>query len=433
MTSKAFSLSDKQKEQRDLAASSARHILAFGGGRSGKTFGFLYCIAKRALMAPESRHGVFRLHNVDAKQAVLMDTWPKMMKVAMPDVHWDVNKSDQVVYLGDGAEVWFAGLDDKERVEKILGKEFATTYLGECSQISYPSVRVLRTRLAQNVDKLDGRPLKLKAYYDLNPVGKTHWTNVDLLQGIQPETKELFPAGTRAVIQMNPIDNPNLSEEYLEELAALPERDRQRFLLGNYQESVPGSLWPSERLDANRRGTHPELTRIVVSVDPSGGDGSGKDSQGIIAAGRGVDGNAYVLKDATCSLSPAGWARRAVELYHGLGADCLVAEANYGGAMVESTIRAVDSTVKIKMVSASRGKHIRAEPCASLYEEVLGSPPKVYHVGTFPELEEQMAAFTTDGYQGAGSPDRADALVWALTDLMLGKNKQLGLMAKKRT
>lgn len=416
----SFELTPKQRELRDAAASAARHILAYGGSRSGKTFGFVYCVAVRALSAPESRHLICRLHNIDVRQAVMMDTWPAVMRLAFPGVPWTPNKQDQFVTLPNGAEVWFGGLDDKDRVEKILGKEYATIYPNECSQIAYETISTLRTRLAQNVAKVDGRPLALKAYYDLNPTGRSHWTHREFVEGVRPENRLPLPAGTRAWVQLNPGDNPNLPEAYLDELATLPERQRQRFLEGKYLSEVPGTLWPIDRLDATRVDKAPDLTRIVVAVDPSGSDGAGGDSQGIIVVGKGVDGHAYVLEDATCRLSPAGWGARAVQMYEKWGADLIVAEANYGGAMVEATIRTANPMAKVKMVSASRGKHVRAEPIAALYEAGQDRPARAHHVGAFPDLEDQMAAFTTDGYQGSGSPDRADALVWAMTELMLG-------------
>ena len=283
----------------------------------------------------------------------------------------------------------------------------------------------LRTRLAQKVEKVNGDRLALKAYYDLNPTGKSHWTYQEFVAGVNPANQEPIPAGTRAWVQMNPIDNPHLPSEYMQEMDTLPERQRQRFRDGNYLSEVPGTLWPVDSIDESRVWEAPEIHRIVIAVDPSGSDGTGGDSQGIIAAGRGVDGHAYVLEDASCRLGPAGWARRAVDLYHKHGADLLVAEANYGGAMVESTIKTVDPDVPVKLVKASRGKHVRAEPVAALYESRKSDdgrelvPPRAHHVGRLPELEEQMSSFTTQGYQGSGSPDRADALVWALTELML--------------
>lgn len=420
-----FQLTEKQRLQIKAAASPARHILGYGGSRSGKTFGFCYCLANRALMAPESRHLIARLHNIDVRQSVLMDTWPSVMRKAFPGVDYEVNKSDQFIRFDNDAEIWMLGLDDKERIEKILGKEYVTIYLNESSQIPYETVVTVRTRLAQKATKVNGKPMTLKMYYDLNPTGKSHWTHDEFILGISPSNRAPVPAGTRAFIQMNPSDNPNLPAEYMEEMDSLPERQRQRFRDGNYLSEVPGTLWPVDRLDATRVHEVPELHRIVVAVDPSGSDGVGGDSQGIVAAARGVDGHGYVIEDASCRLGPAGWARRAVDLYHRLEADLIVAEANYGGAMVENTIKTIDPNVPVKLVNASRGKHIRAEPVAALYESRVADdgrelvPARAHHIGRFPELEEQMSSFTTKGYQGSGSPDRADALVWALTELML--------------
>lgn len=416
-----FQLIPNQVVLRDACASEARHILAYGGSRSGKTFGFCYAIAVRALSAPTSRHLIARLHNIDVRQAVMMDTWPAMMRLAFPDVKYELNKSDQYAVFDNEAEVWFGGLDDKDRVEKILGKEYATIFPGECSQIPYATISTVRTRLAQNVKKVNGEPLRIKGYYDLNPVGRSHWTHKEFVEQVRPENGVPLKPGTRAHVVLNPDGNPHLSKEYLQELDELPERQRRRFLEGKYLDETPGTLWPIDRIDACRVAEAPRLKRIVVAVDPSGSDGTGGDAQGIIAVGHGVDDHAYVLKDRTCRLSPGGWAAQAVRLYHELGADRMVAERNFGGAMVEHTIRTQDPHINVRLVTASKGKHVRAEPVAALYEARGEIKQCVHHVGKFPELEDEMAMTTTEGYQGSGSPNRLDALVWALTELMLKK------------
>lgn len=415
---KTFSLTEKQAELRDAAASKARHILAYGGSRSGKTFGFCYCIAVRALMAPESRHLIARHHNIDVRQSVLMDTWPAVMRAAFPGCPMKLDKSDQFITFPNGAEVWFGGLDDKERVEKILGKEYATIYVNEASQVAYETILTLRTRLAQGATKSNGKDLALKAYYDLNPVGRDHWTYREFVEGVRPDNRKLrLPEGSRAWVQLNPTDNPNLPAAYLEELMSLPERQRQRFLDGQYLSEVPGALWPLDRIEACRVEAAPPMRRIVVAVDPSGADGSSDkaDSTGIIIAGKGIDGRGYILSDRTSGEGPGGWAKTAVQAYHDFKADRLVAETNFGAAMVEHTIRTEDPQIAFKAVHASRGKKVRAEPIAALYEQ-----GRVSHVGYYQDLEDQMVAFTTEGYQGSGSPDRADALVWALTELAFG-------------
>jgi predicted phage terminase large subunit-like protein len=187
-------------------------------------------------------------------------------------------------------------------------------------------------------------------------------------------------------------------------------------------EDIPGALWTRDTIDGQRVREAPALVRVVVAIDPSGtrGEADSGDSVGIVVAGKGDDGRCYVLADRTCKLSPDGWGRQAVNAYHEFKADRIVAERNFGGAMVEHVIRTIDPKVSYREVTASRGKIARAEPVAALYEQ-----GKVSHVGRgdatkqFAQLEDQMCAMAADGYVGEGSPDRADALVWALTELML--------------
>lgn len=187
-------------------------------------------------------------------------------------------------------------------------------------------------------------------------------------------------------------------------------------LFAELLEDVQGALWTTEMLDGCRLRSIPDLRRIVVAVDPSGTSGNGKgDDIGIVAAGKGADGRFYVLQDASCNLSPDGWAKKVAATYERWGANRVVAERNYGGAMVEAVLRTAARHLPIKMVTASRGKMVRAEPIAALYEQ-----GKVSHCGDFTDLEEQMCSMTPSGYVGEGSPDRADALVWALTELSRG-------------
>jgi phage terminase large subunit-like protein len=423
--SETFRRTDKQQEQADAANSKARHVLAYGGSRSGKTFGFCELIAERALQADESRHLIARLHNIDVRQAVMLDTWPKMMRLAFPDVRYTINKSDQFVTFENGSEVWFGGLDDADRIDKILGKEFATIYVNESSQVVFNTILTLRTRLAQAAFRRDGTPLPLKAFYDLNPTGKGHWTHREFIEGVRPDNGIPLKAGTRAYVMMNPADNPHLPAEYHEELDGLPDKQRQRFRDGKYLNEVPGALWSlSDRtaedgklmpgIETLRVVGMPPLTRVVIGVDPSGSDGTGGDSQGIVVAGLGADGHGYVMADKSCRLSPNGWAQVVARATKEFEADRVAAEKNYGGAMVESTLRTAMPNMPVKLVNSSRGKVLRAEPVAALYEQ-----GKVHHVGNFPDLEEQMTMTTTSGYQGGGSPDRLDAVVFALTELML--------------
>ena len=234
-----------------------------------------------------------------------------------------------------------------------------------------------------------------------------------------PLIRSLIKNGRSVLTRGSTFDNAeNLAPAALAQLREKYEGTRlgRQELEAELLDDVPGALWTRAMVDGSRVRKMPELRRVVVAVDPSGtkgGEDAGDDI-GIVVAGLGIDGKGYVLSDKSCNLSPDGWGKRAVSAYHEFKADRIVAERNFGGAMVEHVIRTVDRTASYKEVTASRGKVARAEPVAALYEQ-----GRVHHVGAFAALEDQMCALTSDGYVGEGSPDRVDALVWALTELMI--------------
>jgi phage terminase large subunit-like protein len=207
-----------------------------------------------------------------------------------------------------------------------------------------------------------------------------------------------------------------LSPAFLDEVLARYAGTRlgRQEIEGEIIEDRPDALWTRATIEAARVGAAPPLKRIVVGIDPPVSARPGADACGIVAAGRGEDGVLYVLADATAAgLSPAGWANRAISLYRRLCADALVAEVNQGGDMVRAVLREVDPSVPLKCVHATRGKYLRAEPVAAMY-----SQGRVKHVDPpLPELEDQMCDFGLNGLSGGGSPDRLDALVWAVTEL----------------
>ena len=178
---------------------------------------------------------------------------------------------------------------------------------------------------------------------------------------------------------------------------------------------LPGALWSLTTLDAYRLQSAPDLKRVLVSVDPAASHNDDSDEHGIIVGGMTDDQRGIVLEDATMSGTPAEWARRAISLYRSYSADGIVIEVNQGGDMVAHTLRSIDPNVNIIEVRASRGKHVRAEPIAALYEQ-----GRIAHVGAFAALETQMTQMTIHGYEGDGSPDRVDALVWLMTELFPG-------------
>jgi len=408
-------LTPKQLEANRLLAGPQRHTLLVGGSRSGKTFLGCRGIATRAIKAPNSRHAIFRLRFNALRASVWLDTVPKVMRLCYPGVPYKNNRQDGYISLPNGSEIWFAGLDDKERVEKILGMEFATLYFNECSQIPRASVLTALTRLAQKVEGLKNR-----AYYDLNPVGTAHWTHRLFLELIDPDTRQqlLNPEDFKHIF-MNPVDNrANIDADYLALLASMPERQRKRFLDGQYVSEIDGALWTLELLERFRRTQDelPLMKRVVVAVDPSGSKGEEderSDEIGIVVVGLGVDDRIYVLADMSGRYSPEQWGAMAVKAWKTHGADRIVGERNFGGDMVRAIVHAADRNAPYKEVTASRGKVVRAEPVSALYEQ-----GRVSHVGMFPALEDQQLNFSTSGYLGDKSPDRADALVWAITELV---------------
>ncbi len=412
-----FQLTEKQIQANRLMGGDANHILLRGGARSGKTFITMRAIATRAIKAPGSRHAAFRQRFNHIKNSVILDTFPKMMKLCYPQVPYVLNKTDWFASLPNKSEIWFGGLDDKERTEKILGQEFSTVFMNECSQISYGARNKLVTRLAQNAG------LKLKAYYDCNPPNQGHWTYAMFGLKLEPLSRSaLADPDNYATMQINPMDNlENVHPDFIKQLMALPEKERRRFMDGEFLPMVDGALWTYDMLDLNRvaEAQLPDMQRVVVSVDPSGCSGpenTRSDEIGLVVAGKGRDGQGYVLEDASGHYSPEGWGKKAIELRRKYGADRIVAEKNYGGALVEANLRAVDKSAPIKLVTATRGKVIRAEPVAALYEQ-----GKVKHLleADLSDMEDQMCNFSTAGYQGMKSPDRADAAIWALTELMI--------------
>ena len=210
-------------------------------------------------------------------------------------------------------------------------------------------------------------------------------------------------------------NNANLASGFLrhvEELYSGTRLGRQE-LHGEIVEEAEHALWSREAIEKCRVNNVPPLRRIVIAVDPPAGSGKDGASCGIVAVGRSEDGQCYVLADRTLSNArPSEWASAVVKLFHTLEADVVVAEVNQGGEMVKSVLRTEDTTIPVRSVHASRGKWLRAEPVALLYER-----GNVSHAGRFPELEDQMCSIGPDGLANGSSPDRLDALVWAISEL----------------
>jgi hypothetical protein len=225
------------------------------------------------------------------------------------------------------------------------------------------------------------------------------------------------PSGRWETFHFSSHDNPNLSQEALVEITQdMTALSHRMEILAEDIDEAPGALWTREIIEKNRVPDNQtyDLDTIVVGVDPTGT--SGGDEAGIVAAGRkGMD--FYILEDRSKHGRPEQWASAAVSCFEEMNANAIVAEVNYGGEMVESTLRNVNALIPYKSVSASRGKAVRAEPIAALYEK-----GRVHHVGSFPKLEDEQCLWTP----GDKSPNRMDALVWALTELTTGFIRNTG-------
>lgn len=419
----AFKLTEKQNEAISLFSSPAMYVLLYGGSRSAKTFTILRTIIWRALAVPKSRHAVLRFRFNHVKASVVLDTFPKVMELCFPGCPYNLDKSDWYVKYPNGSEIWFGGLDDKERSEKILGNEYATILLNECSQISYGSYTTLLTRLAQQCYyERDGQEheLRLKLFLDENPPSKGHWTHKLFIENKDPDTKRSINNPDDYVsLLMNPVDNQdNLPRAYIKTLENLPERKRKRFLEGKFSDANENAYWSEEIIERSRVSEYPQLVRVVVAVDPSGADddeNKNNDDIGIGVAGLGIDGIGYALEDLTINAGPATWGKVAATAYARHKADRVIGEINFGGAMVEFVVRTADPNISYKSVTASRGKTVRAEPISALHET-----GKIKMVGRFDDLEDELLSFTSTGYTGARSPNRADWFIWAFTELFPG-------------
>lgn len=258
-----FKKTSKQREAIDLLASKAKHIMLYGGSRSGKTFITIYALIVRASKV-KSRHLVVRLRFNHVKTSVWLGTLPKVLSLCFPGLKFTLNKSDYFLRLSNGSEIWFAGLDDKERTEKILGNEYSTIFFNECSQIHYTSIGVALTRLAEKNE------LSKRAYYDENPPSKKHWSYAQFILKKRPtDWEDLKNPDKYASILLNPHDNlENIDEGYIDEiLNELPEEQRARFRDGQFTDEGEGLIYKKFDRELHVREFEPKRLPIWCGMD----------------------------------------------------------------------------------------------------------------------------------------------------------------------
>jgi PBSX family phage terminase large subunit len=373
----------------------SRYKAVWGGRGSGKSHFFAQAVVMRCHQKPGSR-----IVCVREVQKSLKDSVKRLIedKIAACGLGHLFNVKSAEIDTPGGGVIVFQGLQDHtaESVKSLEG--FNVAWAEEAQSLSARSLELLRPTIRAPGSEL---------WFSFNP--RSAADPVDqLLRGMTPPNDAIV---VKANYSDNPFFPPELEAE--REFDARTKPDRYGHIwLGDYEPIAIGAIWDRLMLHRNRRSEAPQMRRILVSVDPAVSSAPGSDEHGVVVVGQGHDGRGYVLADYTRRGTPTQWAQAAVAAVDEFGADAVVIERNQGGDMCAQTLRAVRPNLRIIEVVATRGKHVRAEPIAALY-----SLDRISHVGTFPRLEDQMCQMTAGGFEGEGSPDRVDALVWGFTEL----------------
>jgi len=372
----------------------SRYKGAFGGRGSGKSHFFAELAIERCLTRSGSRGVCIREVQRSLKDSAKLLLEDKIRSLGVSD---SFNIKHDSIETPGGGLITFAGMQD-HTADSILSLENQDwAWCEEAQGMSSRSIELLRPTIRAQGSEI---------WFSWNP--RSADDPVDQLlrgQDVPPDA---------IVVSANWSDNPFFPPELEAERMFDRAHKAARYghvWEGQYEPMVADAIWTRTVIANNRRENLPVLGRIVVAIDPAGS--SGGDEHGIVVVGRCSETNeGYVLEDGSMSGTPSQWSERAIALCDKWSADSIVAETNYGGDMVEQTIRTARSDVRVIQVRASRGKHVRAEPIAALYS--LG---RVHHAAQFDQLEDQMCQMTASGFSGKGSPDRVDALVWGLTEL----------------
>ena len=323
---------------------------------------------------------------------------------------FEVTQSEIINKL-TGSKILFRGIKTSSGVNTANLKSIAglsTWVIDEAEELTDPDV----------FDKVD---LSIRAKDNpnrvilvMNPSYKSHWIYGDFVKKKREDT---------TYIHTTYIDNKeNLSDSFIQAAEKTKRENRARYehlFLGTWLDDADGMLWNRAIIGKARIDEAPNLTRIVVAIDPAVTANMNSDETGLIVVGKDSEGFGYVLEDLSGKYSPNHWAKIANDAALRWNADCIVAEKNQGGDMVEAVLKSQGTNFRIKLVTATKGKYVRAEPVYSLYEQ-----GQIYHVGSFPILESQMVTFNPDKGK---SPDRVDALVWGLTELMVKNNFEFSI------
>jgi hypothetical protein len=379
----------------------SRFRVAAGGRGSGKSHFFASLLIEQCLLRPGLRAVCVREVQKSLKESV------KRLLEDKIEAHGVANRFEvlntEIRGPGGGAII-FQGMADHTAESVKSLENFSIAWVEEAQSLSARSLELLRPTI---------RAPGSEIWFSLNPRSASDPV-YDLFFGLSPPPNSTI---IRANYDANPFFSPELEAERDYDQRHKPGRYGHVWL-GDLEPVAIGAIWDRLMLHRNRRQEMPEMSRILVSVDPAVSNEAGSDEHGVVVVGIGADGRGYLLADYSLRGSPMQWAGRAVAALDEFGADAIVIERNQGGDMCAQTLRTVRPHLRIIEVVATRGKHVRAEPIAALY-----SLDRISHVGTFQRLEDQMCQMTAGGYEGDGSPDRVDAMVWGFTELFPAINR----------
>lgn len=372
----------------------ARYKGGKGGRGSGKSHHFAQSLVVKC--ATESRTRAVCIREV---QKSLKESAKRLIedKINFLEASGFKIKNDEIVTPGDGIII-FEGMQDftAESIKSLEG--FDVAWVEEAHTLSQTSLEMLRPTIRADDSEI---------WASWNPRNPEDPIDKFLCSENPPESLVLCHVNW----DQNPWFSKVLEEERQHDLHFNSHR-YAHIWEGEYEPMVKGAIWTRDNLRQYRRDKSPSLSRIVVGVDPAVTDTEVSDTHGIGVAALGEDNRGYVLEDGSRKGSPRDWAERVISLYDKWEADAVVIEVNQGGDMVRHTLQAYRRDIRIIEVRATRGKHVRAEPISALYN--LG---QISHIGTHQELEDQLCKFTSHGYEGSDSPDRAEAMIWAFSEL----------------
>jgi PBSX family phage terminase large subunit len=388
--------------------SKSRYFLITGGRGSGKSFTVNTFLLNLTYV---KGHVILftRWTMVSAHISIIPEFIDKIETLGKND-DFDI-QTNEIINKITGSKIIFKGIKTSQGTATANLKSISgvtTWVLDEAEELTDENI----------FDKIDlsirHKELPNKVILVMNPSFKSHWVYERFIKSKRQDT---------TYIHTTYIHNKkNLSDSFIQQAESLKLLNEHRYnhlFLGEWIDQADGLLWNKQIIDRLRIEIKPKLERIVIAIDPAISANENSDETGIIVCGKDQIGNGYVLEDLSGKYSPNEWANIAVNAFKRWDADCIVAEKNQGGDMVSSVLRSQNATARIKLVTATKGKYVRAEPIFSLYEQ-----SKIYHVGLFPILENQMITFNPEK---TSSPDRVDALVWGFTELMIQKTRKFAI------